>query len=296
LKTNETGSDPVTEKKEKTMKRIITLTTIMTIVFCNLVFAQVPAGPGDIQAPHLPNPRLDYTGRQAYEANGQKWVRYNLRVLNFSAYPAALFAAAPQLPACGANQNASRTWVKIYDAATGKELYGFCALNKPADLRGLWFSTKLGEPPPDCVYIVMTDRKLNKTYKSNKVCFDSHPPAGADDFTTKPGKADLKIGTFRFSVNPQKSLKVNVKNVGGALANICLLRLTVRKINGAIVNRTTEVKLPVIAAGQEAWVIIDATDILPNSVALKATTFRLVADATYVVTESNETNNAAYHN
>jgi hypothetical protein len=278
------------------MKRIITLITILTIGLSNLVFAQVPLGPGDIQAPHLPNPKLVYTGREAYEANGQKWVRYNLKVVNFSAYPAGLFAASPLLPPCGANHNASRTWVKIHDAATGQEIYGFCALHAPADLQGLWFSTKLGEPPPACVYIVMTDRKLNKTYKSNKVCFPHHPPVGADDFTAKPGKPDLKIDAYRFSIHSPTSIKVIVKNLGDSPSALCTLRLTVRKINGTPVGRITEVKLPAIAAGQETGVIIDADAILPNNVALKATTFRLNADATNIVVEANETNNEAWHN
>ncbi len=44
-----------------------------------------------LAAPPLPNPKLVFTGVQNYVANGQRWVRYNLRVVNFAAYPNYLF-------------------------------------------------------------------------------------------------------------------------------------------------------------------------------------------------------------
>jgi hypothetical protein len=117
-------------------------------------------------APILPNPVLYLTGQQAFQQGGKQFTRYNYDVLNKDAYPADFFAAAPALPPCGKNTNASRTWVDIYDQR-GKRLYGFCALAKPADLSGIWFALEDGVVPPSYVYIEMTDRQTNTKYKSN---------------------------------------------------------------------------------------------------------------------------------
>jgi hypothetical protein len=134
------------------------------LLLCAAVLNNGLAGP-----PPLPNPNIVFAGAQGYAANGQQWVRYNLRVINFTAYPNYLFAPAPALPACGNNTQASRTWVDIYDRSNGKRLYGFCALGAPQDLTKLWFAVKRGDHPPAYVYIVMTDRQTNTTYKSNTV-------------------------------------------------------------------------------------------------------------------------------
>ena len=117
----------------------------------------------------LPNPQLAYVGQQPYMANGQQWVRYNLRVNNYSAYPPYLFAPSPQLPPCGNNPNASRTWVDIYNRMNGRRIYGFCSLRSPRDLLRLWFAVKAGVTPPPWVYIVMKDRLTQTNYKSNTV-------------------------------------------------------------------------------------------------------------------------------
>ena len=77
-----------------------------------------------------------------------------------------MFAASPNLPPCGNNTKASRTWVDIYDQR-GKRLYGFCALGKPSDLNQIWFALESGVVPPSWVYIEMTDRATNTKYKSN---------------------------------------------------------------------------------------------------------------------------------
>ena len=114
----------------------------------------------------LPNPVLVFTGQELYETGGKSFVRYNYAVDNSAAYPNEMFAASPQLPPCGSNTKASRTWVDIYDQR-GKRLYGFCALAKPADLNGLWFALESDVVPPSWVYIEMTDRATNTKYKSN---------------------------------------------------------------------------------------------------------------------------------
>lgn len=113
-----------------------------------------------------PVPKLYLKGQEHYTANGHNFVRYSYDVLNRTDYPAALFAPAPSLPPCGNNTNSSRTWVDFFDQS-GKRLYGFCALGKPADLDGIWFALEEGALPPSWVYIVMTDRQTNTKYRSN---------------------------------------------------------------------------------------------------------------------------------
>ncbi|MDQ3919498.1 MAG: hypothetical protein M3348_13585 [Acidobacteriota bacterium] len=114
----------------------------------------------------LPNPVLVFVGQQLFQQGGKNFMRYNYAVQNSKDYPAELFAAAPQLPPCGTNKTASRTWVDVYDQH-GKRLNGFCALAKPADLNQLWFALEDGVTPPSWVYIEMTDRAANTKYKSN---------------------------------------------------------------------------------------------------------------------------------
>jgi hypothetical protein len=116
--------------------------------------------------PITPNPVLYLTGTNFYTANGKNWIRYSYDVLNKDQYPAEMFAAAPGLPPCGLNTKSSRSWVDFFDSR-GKRLYGFCALSKPEDLNGIWFSLEDGEVPPSYVYIEINDRQTNTKYKSN---------------------------------------------------------------------------------------------------------------------------------
>ncbi len=114
----------------------------------------------------LPNPVLYLKLLEYYQAGGKDFVRYRFGVMNSADYPSDLFAAAPNLPPCGQNAKASRTWVDIYDQG-GKRLYGFCSLAKPDDLNSIWFALEEGVVPPSYVYIELNDRATNTKYKSN---------------------------------------------------------------------------------------------------------------------------------
>ena len=119
--------------------------------------------------PELPTPQLSITGTEDYTgSDGNAYTRYRMTVANRADFPDELFAPAPDLPPCGLNSNASRTWVDIY---TGDDvrLYGFCALSDSDGLDGIWFAVPRGQPPPDCVYITLNDRRCDQTYKSNCV-------------------------------------------------------------------------------------------------------------------------------
>ena len=116
--------------------------------------------------PPPPNPVLYLVDQEHYTANGKQWTRYMYAVMNYEAYPDDMFAPAPDLPPCGTNTRAARTWVDIYDQG-GKRLYGFCALGKAADLNKLWFALEENVIPPSWIYIELNDRKTNTKYKSN---------------------------------------------------------------------------------------------------------------------------------
>src|SRR6476620_7841085 len=125
----------------------------------SLLLVMASLSPAFAQALSLPTPQLVSAGTEDYEANGKQWTRYKLALLNRSAYESELFAPAPDLPPCGANQNSARTWVDIFNRQGRKRIYGFCALKGPGELGHLWFAIEKGTPPPESVYVTVTDRR-----------------------------------------------------------------------------------------------------------------------------------------
>ena len=143
--------------------------TCRTIATCGL--RQLPPGkvdPGP-RHPALPAPKVVFTGREAYSTSAGRWVRHSLDVTNWQSYHPTLFAQAPHLPACGRNTKASRTWVDIYDADSGRRVYGYCALNKPEGLRNMGFAVRSGEQAPSQIYVRMTDRQTGRVVTSSAV-------------------------------------------------------------------------------------------------------------------------------
>ena len=141
----------------RSTKSLLCLVALLASMFATAPVASAPA---------LPNPVLYITGIEAYTAGAKTFIRYKYDVFNKDAYPLEMFAPSPNLPPCGTNTKASRTWVDIYQQ-NGKRLYGFCALAKPADLSQIWFALEEGVLPPSYVYIELTDRQTNTKYKSN---------------------------------------------------------------------------------------------------------------------------------
>ena len=136
-----------------------------TILFAT-AFTLVLAIHGVAAAPGLPNPVLAFTGQEHVESGGKQMIRYNYDVANKDKYPDELFAPAPNLPPCGENTKASRTWVDVYDQR-GKKLNQLCAVTKSADLGKISFTLDDNAVPPSWVYIELTDRQTNAKYKSN---------------------------------------------------------------------------------------------------------------------------------
>ena len=131
-----------------------------------ITFAAVLATQSSSAAPALPNPVLIMTGQEHVVVGGKQMIRYHYDVFNKNEYPADFFAASPNLPPCGSNTKAARTWVDVYDQ-TGKKLQSFCALGNPSDLGSLWFSLEQDALPPSWIYIELNDRQTGTKYKSN---------------------------------------------------------------------------------------------------------------------------------
>ncbi len=114
-------------------------------------------------------PVLAFTGTENFTVQGNTFTRYKLAITNWNAYPDSLFRASPDLPPCGANTNASRTWVDIFNSDNDQRIFGFCEFDSADDLEGLWFSLPQGDPPPNHVYAVLRDRRCGVSYTSNDV-------------------------------------------------------------------------------------------------------------------------------
>jgi hypothetical protein len=142
--------------KRKPRKFVVCLTLI---VFSLTVSEFTSAQP-------LPNPVLYLKGTELFRKKGKAFIRYRYDVLNKTAYPAAMFAAAPKLRSCGAKAKSSRTWVVVYDNR-GRRLNVFCTFGRPRDLAAIWFAVEEGVLPPSYVYIELTDRRTKRKYKSN---------------------------------------------------------------------------------------------------------------------------------
>ena len=121
-------------------------------------------------------------------------------------------------------------------------------------------------------------------------------PAAIGGLAAAPVGADLKIQSYAFVPTNDKGLRVRVRNAGNKSANTHLLRLTVRRIDGTAVGRMLEVPVMAMGANESRWIAINTSSILPVSVAIADTSFKLDADAGNHVPETNETNNRTWHN
>jgi len=114
--------------------------------------------------PNLAAPQLSL---ESTSTNTFGNVEFQLDVANYAQYPAELFVRSPDLPACGLNTSAARSWVDIRDG-NGNYVYGFCTLYTPSSLNDIWFSRPTDQRPAE-VYITLTDRRCNITYTSNRI-------------------------------------------------------------------------------------------------------------------------------
>jgi hypothetical protein len=108
----------------------------------------------------VPKPKLVLDSTTAFFGNN-----YDLTVTNWVKFPEEMFVAAPELPACGLNARASRSYVDVFDS-NGTLLNSFCSMYGASSLESIWVNAP---QLPVTVYIVIWDRLTNATYKSNSV-------------------------------------------------------------------------------------------------------------------------------
>lgn len=122
--------------------------------------------------PDLPAPQIVLERVHTETVGGNLRDFYELDVTNRASFPNVLFAPAPNLPPCGLNTSASRTWVEIYtEDAAGNDvrIFGLCALGSAEALNGIWFNVPAGSTPPSPVFIRLRDRRCGIVYESNKI-------------------------------------------------------------------------------------------------------------------------------
>ncbi len=111
---------------------------------------------------------LSISGTEAYTTDEGQFTSYKLRIANWKQLPDTLFQPAPDLPPCGQNANASRSWLDIFDGTTDQRIYGFCALSSAQMLgQETWFGVQLGAQPPTKVFVKLVDRRTGRLYCSN---------------------------------------------------------------------------------------------------------------------------------
>ncbi len=142
---------------------------------------------------------------------------------------------------------------------------------------------------------------LQGTLAQNLVLSEKAESGGVSSLSTSPSSArppmpDLIVRGNEFEFAGNKMVNVYVSNNGDAPSGRCVLELTVRKIGDSAVGRVTRATIPALQPGKYTKILVNATSILPNAVNLKDTTFKVIADSTNIIAESNEGNNEKWHN
>lgn len=192
-------------------------------------------------------PIIQLGGTEDYEVGGIQWRRYTIPVTNWGDIPPALFTAAPDLPACGTNTNAARTWVNIYNGTTNAYIYGFCALSSNSSLQTIWFAVQQSDCPPSSVYVVLEDRFCNKIYTSNTLSLDCN--TGSFNFTEATrqintttsetiGALSLDAPMFALYPNPtQQFANIRLHIPSQTTASIRLTNLTGQEVQQVFTDR-----------------------------------------------------------
>ncbi|WP_234572778.1 hypothetical protein [Rhodohalobacter sp. 614A] len=143
-----------------------------------------------------PKPVLHFTKKENTNIRGTNFTRIHLSIRNWDAFSDGLFSASPELPPCGRNTRASRTWVDIFDDE-GQKLYGYCGFGKNENLQNFSFARRAGQPLPATCYVVLWDRKTNKKFVSNKVNLQGNPNSSP----LKPGEKIYSVSTQTLKQN-----------------------------------------------------------------------------------------------
>jgi len=136
------------------MKRLLVLVLLAFAVSANV---QAQCGPP------LPTPRVAFLNKVVEPT----FIRYWFTVSNHASFNNVFFTPSPNLPPCGLNTNAARTWLTIFNGSTNGYIYGYCALPNEAAMAKLWFAVPKSLPQPKSFYIKLEDRLCKVTKQSN---------------------------------------------------------------------------------------------------------------------------------
>jgi hypothetical protein len=112
-------------------------------------------------------PELALMGAVTETIGGKQFSVTKLTIVNWEKFSPRFFKAAPELPPCGKNKNSARSWLTIHRQDNGEQIYGYCAMKSPADLKDFSYATPEGETPPLEVFVLLTDRATKTVYQSN---------------------------------------------------------------------------------------------------------------------------------
>jgi hypothetical protein len=110
-----------------------------------------------VKAQDVPRPKLKLVSVTDGSGPAGPTKVYEIAVENHADYDDDLFLAAPVLPPCGKNANASRTWVNIYNELD-QRLYGFCGIKTNGELTSLKFIVPVRQKQPKEIFIDIVDR------------------------------------------------------------------------------------------------------------------------------------------
>lgn len=114
----------------------------------------------------LPEPKLSLLGLEDLAEGGTTVI---LGVANWADFSDDIFAPSPDLSRGGVNPSASRTFVVVEDADSGKRLYGFCNISSARNLAALKLVLAKDTPVPVRLQIVLSDRRTKTESRSASI-------------------------------------------------------------------------------------------------------------------------------
>lgn len=152
-----------------------------------------------------------------YSEDSGSGVRNHFEITNYGNYPNSLFVGRPDLPPCGSNASASRTWLEILDK-NNNYIYGFCSIGASIDLRNLWFYRNKNQAPVEAFKIRIRDRSTGIQSESSLI---SVPHRIAPAY-----QPDLSVGFRGANAYRSKSdatkIKIGLKSKSRATFNVAL--------------------------------------------------------------------------
>jgi hypothetical protein len=260
----------------------------------------------------IPNPVLEWksVNANAKGSDGKPYIEITVGITNYIQFTDVLFARAPELPPCGNNKNASRTWLLVYNAQSKQQIYSHCAIGKAADLRSLSFLVEREKLPAE-IYILLEDRAGKKTYQSNCInAMNGKPCSTSATFNAgniTVGKID-KINPAQFKVLKPDLIVTNIwfsddnnrltfrlkNNCKGDVSASFPINLYVRE-NYDVKSKTlfsqaksVNTKLP---AGSSTDVEFDISQFSKGSNIFANYVFEILLDSGNYIDEMKETNN-----